>query len=403
MRRLLAIRDARIFLFGWSLSSFGDSAMFLVLGIWAKDLTGSNAAAGLVFFVLTLPSFLAPIAGLWVDRLRRRPLLIGAYSLEGLAVLSLLFVHDRSDLWLLYVVAAVYGACGTVAASARSALMTVILPRELLGDANAIFQTVREGLRLLSPLVGAALYAAFGGGAVAVMDASTFAAVILAVALMRTVEPRFERVEHRFVTEVLAGARHIFVTAPLRQIILSAGVALLVIGFAETLIFAVIDEGLDRPTSFLGVLSALQGAGSILGGITAALALRRLGDVWLVGLGLFLFAIGDGALASSNLALVLGGFFVAGVSVAWVIVGFGTAIQVRTPARLQGRVASAAETLVAGPQTFSIALGAMMISVVDYRLLVLVMSTVTALCGAYLLTRGPEPVAAEEPEAAIAA
>ena len=70
MRRLLAIRDARIFLFGWSLSSFGDSAMFLVLGIWAKDLTGSNAAAGLVFFVLTLPSFLAPIAGLWVDRLK---------------------------------------------------------------------------------------------------------------------------------------------------------------------------------------------------------------------------------------------------------------------------------------------------------------------------------------------
>jgi hypothetical protein len=40
--------------------------------------------------------------------------------------------------------------------------------------------------------------------------------------------------------------------------------------------------------------------------------------------------------------------------------------------------------------------------VVDYRLLVLVMSTITALCGAYLLTRGPEPVAAEEPEAVAA-
>jgi Major Facilitator Superfamily len=402
VRRLFAVRDARIFLFGWSMSSFGDSAMFLVLGIWAKDLTGSNAAAGLVFFVLTLPSFLAPIAGLWVDRLRRRPLLIGAYSVEGLAVLSLLFVHDRGDLWLLYVVAAVYGACGTVAASARSALMTVILPRELLGEANAIFQTVREGLRLLSPLVGAALYAAFGGASVAVLDAATFGAVIVAVALMRTTEPRFERVEHHFVTELLAGVRHIFVTAPLRQIILSAGVALLVIGFAETLIFAVIDDGLDRPTSFLGVLSALQGAGSILGGVTAAYALRRLGDVWLVGIGLFLFAVGDGALASSNLALVLGGFFVAGISIAWIIVGFGTAIQVRTPARLQGRVASAAETLVAGPQTFSIALGAMLISVVDYRLLVVVMSTITALCGVYLLTRGPEPVAAEEPEAIAA-
>jgi Na+/melibiose symporter-like transporter len=401
MRRLLGVRDARIFFVGWSLSSFGDSAMFLVLGIWAKDLTGSNAAAGLVFFVLVLPSFLAPIAGLLVDRLRRRPLLIGAYSVEGLAVLSLVFVHGRGDLWLIYVVAAIYGACGTVAASARSALMTVILPRELLGEANAVFQTVREGLRLLSPLVGAGLYAAFGGASVAIMDAATFSAVIVAVALMRTPEPRFERVEHRFVTELLAGARHIFHTAPLRQIILAAGVALLVIGFAETLIFAVIDEGLHRDTSFLGVLSALQGGGSILGGLTSARALRRLGDVWLVGLGLLMFAVGDFALISSNLTLVLTGFFVAGVSVAWIIVGFGTAIQLRTPARLQGRVASAAETLVAGPQTLSIALGALLISVVDYRLLVVVMSTITALCAAYLLTRGPEPVSAAE-ESAVA-
>ena len=403
MRGLFAVRDARIFLAGWSLSSFGDSAMFLVLGIWAKDLTGSNAAAGLVFFVLALPSFLAPIAGLWVDRLRRRPLLIGAYSVEGLAVLSLIFVHDRGDIWLLYAVAAVYGACGTVAASARSALMTVVLPRELLGEANAIFQTVREGLRLISPLFGAGLYAAFGGAAVAVLDAGTFLAVIVAVLMMRTVEPRFERVEHHLLSEILAGARHIVHTGPLRQIVGAAAVALLVIGFAETLIFAVVDEGLHRPTSFLGVLEVAQGAGAICGGLIAARALRRLGDVWLCGIGLLAFAIGDAAFASSSLVLVFVGFFVAGIGVAWVIVGFGTAVQLRTPGRLQGRVASAAETLIAGPQTLSIALGAVLVSVVDYRMLVALMSTIVALCAVYLLTRGPEPVAVEEPEAAVAA
>lgn len=402
MRRLFAVRDARIFLAGWSLSSFGDSAMFLVLGIWAKDLTGSNAAAGLVFFVLALPSFLAPIAGLWVDRLRRRPLLIGAYSVEGLAVLSLVFVHDRGDIWLLYAVAAIYGACGTVAASARSALMTVVLPRELLGEANAIFQTVREGLRLISPLFGAGLYAAFGGAAVAVLDAGTFLAVIVAVLMMRTVEPRFERVEHNVLSEILAGARHIVHTGPLRQIIGAAAVALLVIGFAETLIFAVVDEGLHRPTSFLGVLEVAQGAGAICGGLLAARALRRLGDVWLCGIGLLAFAIGDAAFASSSLTLVFVGFFIAGVGVAWVIVGFGTAVQLRTPGRLQGRVASAAETLIAGPQTLSIALGALLVSVIDYRMLVAIMSTIVALCAAYLLTRGPEPVAMEEPEALAA-
>ena len=74
-----------------------------------------------------------------------------------------------------------------------------------------------------------------------------------------------------------------------------------------------------------------------------------------------------------------------------------TAIQVRTPLRLQGRVLSASDTLVNTPQTISIALGAALIGVFDYRLLVVVMGVVVAACGAYLLTREPEPVAEKDP------
>ena len=87
MRELLRIRDARIFLAGWSLSLFGDWAMFIVLGVWAKDLTDSNTAAGLVFFALALPSLFSPLAGLVVDRVRRRGCSIVVYSTEALVVL----------------------------------------------------------------------------------------------------------------------------------------------------------------------------------------------------------------------------------------------------------------------------------------------------------------------------
>src|SRR3954463_5507582 len=97
MRNLLQIRDVRIFLAGWTLSQFGDWAMIIVLAIWAKSLTGSNASAGLVFFALAGPSVFSPLPGLVVDRVRRRPLLIAVYCLEAVAVLSLLFVNDRGD------------------------------------------------------------------------------------------------------------------------------------------------------------------------------------------------------------------------------------------------------------------------------------------------------------------
>jgi MFS family permease len=400
MRRLLRIRDARVFLLGWGLSMFGDSAMFLVLGIWAKDLTDSNAAAGLVFFVLALPSLFSPLAGLVVDRMRKRPLLIGVNLFMGVAILLLLFVHDRGDLWVIYVIAGLYGATGSVLYSARSAFMTQMLPRDLLGDANAIFATIREGLRLVSPLLGAGLYAAFGGGVVAIVDAVSFAAVAVAITFVRTPELRPVRDEHHFLTELAAGVRHVFATLPLKQIVLTTGVCLLVVGFAETLIFAVVDEGLHRQPSFLGVLESLQGVGAILGGITAARALRHFGDVRLVGIGMALFAAGDGTFATPSLPLVSFGFALAGFGLAWLIVGFVTSIQVRTPQRLQGRVASAADTMISTPQTVSIALGASLIGVVDYRMLVAVMAVVLTGCAAYLLTRGPEPIGAEEPAVA---
>jgi MFS family permease len=321
------------------------------------------------------------------------------YAAEAVVVLALLFVHDRGDLWILYAVTVFYGAAGTFAASARSAFMTVILPRELLGEANGLFQTIREGLRLVAPLLGAGIYASVGGGAVAVLDSVSFVAVVAALLLLRTPEPRFEREERHFVSEVLAGARHIVHTLPLRQIVVSAAVCLLVVGFSETVIFAVLDEGLHRPTSFFGVLSSLQGVGAIAGGLTAARMLRRLGDVKLVALGMALFAVGELTFISTSLPLVLVGIAVAGAGIAWLIVGFATAIQVRTPARLQGRVASAADTAVSTPQTISIALGAVLISAVDYRVLIAVEAFVTALCALYLATRraAAEPATAPAP------
>ena len=387
MHRLLGIRNVRVFVAGWTASVFGDWAMFIVLGVWTKDLTGSNSAAGLVFFALALPSLFSPFAGLVVDRLPRRPLLMWTYAAEAVVVLSLLFVHDRGDVWIIYAVTVFYGAAGTFAASARSALLTVMVPQELLGESNGVLQTLREGLRLIAPLVGALIYASVGGGAVAILDSASFVAVVIALGLIRLEEPRFEREEQHFVTELLAGVRHVFATLPLRQIVLATGVCLLVVGFSETLIFAVLDQGLHQPASFFGVLSSLQGVGAIAGGVTAARVMRRIGDVKLVGLGMGLFAVGDLSFVSHSLPLVLAGIACAGAGIAWLIVGYITAIQVRTPLRLQGRVLSASDTLVNTPQTISIALGALLTTLIDYRILVVLMAVVTSMAGAFLLSR----------------
>jgi MFS family permease len=387
VRQLLSRPDARLLVAGQLVSMFGDWALVLVLGIWAKVLTGSSAQAGLIFFTFALSTLLAPLGGYVADRVRRKPLMIGTHLVAALIVLALVFVHDRSDLWILYVVTFLYGLAGDVFSGARAALLRVMLPEELLIDANAVLQSSREGLRIVAPLVGAAIFAAFGGAAVAILDAVTFVVSALSLWALKVHEPKPEPQKDRFRTEVSAGIRHIWNTTALRQIVLGVALALLVLGFEETLIFVVIEQVLHRAPSFFGVLSSLQGVGAIVGGVTAARMLRRLGDTKLVGLGLVVFALGDAMFLIPSLAAICLGFAFAGAGLAWLIVAFGTALQLRTPLAIQARVSAAASVSVAVPQTLSIAVGAGLSTLVDYRVLIAVIVVVTAVSGLWLSSR----------------
>jgi MFS family permease len=394
MRTLLSYRDARLLLAGQTLSAFGDWAMLIVLAVWMKSLTGSSALAGLTFFVFAAGSLLAPLGGLLADRVRRRPLMIVSDCLLGAFVLVLLFVHDRSDAWLIYAVALAYGALGTVFFPARAALLKVMLPEELLADANGALTATREGLRIIAPLAGAGLYTVLGGSAVAVLDSATFAASAFFLSRMRVTEEKPAPSEHHFVREVTAGLRHVWETLPLRQIVGGVALALLVVGFAETLIFYVI-AALGKQPSFFGVFATIQGVGSIAGGVTAAAILRRAGDVRLVGLGLALFAFADLCLIVPSLPIVLVAGPIAGIGVSWAIVGFSTSLQMRTPLVIQGRVSAAADLTLSVAQATSIATGALLSTFVDYRILFGVMAAVVLTSGGYLLTRRePTPVPA---------
>jgi Na+/melibiose symporter-like transporter len=278
---------------------------------------------------------------------------------------------------------------------ARSALLRLMLPEDLLADANGALSATQQGVRIGAPLVGAALYAAFGGGVVAILDATTFVGSAVFLSLIRVSEEKPQPEEQHFVAEVMAGFRHVWRTLPLRQLVGGVSVALLVIGFSETLIFYVIAHVGEQP-KFFGVIATLQGTGAIAGGITAAAVLRRFGDLKAAGIGLSLFGVCTILLTLPTLGLVLIAFPVAGVGLSWLIVGYGTALQTRTPLVIQGRVSSAADLVSTLAQTTSIATGAALSTVVDYRVLLVVMAAVLGASGVYLATRrGGQAPAAE--------
>jgi MFS family permease len=401
MKTILRRTDVRLLLTGQSLSMFGDWMMIIVLGIWTKVLTGSNGAAGFVFFLFALAGVISPLGGLVVDRLPKRRLMIATHlALAGVMCL-LLFVHDEGDVWLLYLVTALYGLGGDIFASARQSMLKAMLPDELLGDANGALQSLREGLRLVAPLAGAGLFAVTGGRVVALVDATSFVLSALTLVALRFAEPPAAVKEHRFLREVTAGLGHIWRDRMLRQLTVGVGATMLVIGFSETLIFA-ITSALGRPASFIGVLGTLQGVGSIAGGVTSGRLMRRLGELRTAGLGIALFAVGDALWLVPSLPVVLAAMAVAGLGIVWAVVAIGTAYQRRSSQAMQGRVAGAANMLFTVPQTVSIALGAALITVIDYRVEVVVMGIGVALSAAYLLSRRREAPEAEQ-DVALAA
>ncbi len=99
-------------------------------------------------------------------------------------------------------------------------------------------------------------------------------------------------------------------------------------------------------------------------------------------------------LITASLPLVLAANAAIGLCVVWINVGAITLIQRRTPGALLGRVDAALEFAVIVPQAASIALGAALIAVVNYRILLLAMAIVIAASAVYLVS-GRDPAAGQ--------
>ncbi|MEO3780646.1 MFS transporter [Micromonospora sp. B11E3] len=384
MRTVLRRPDFRL-LFGALVASMAaESILLLALAIWVKDLTGSDGLAGATIFAIVAPMVLAPLVGWAVDRYPRRPLFVAA-NLATAALLTPLFtISDSGDVWLVYVVAALYGLSYLTVSALLSGLIRQLVPGELLADANGALQTVRQALRLVGPLAGAALYAAVGGWLLAALAMTGFGTAAAVVALLRVPETPPAGADLRWPAELGAGLRHLVGEPALRRALLGYGLGSLVMGFTESLIFAYVDQGLRRDAAFVGVLVAVQGVGGLVGGLLSADLVRRAGEVGVLAAGVMLFGPAALALAYPRLWLGVAALLLAGLSLPLIMVGLNTLIQRRTPAGLLGRVAAASEAVVSGPQAVSIGGGALLVGVFDYRLLFVLVGVATTAAGAFL-------------------
>jgi MFS family permease len=382
--RVVRDRNAGLCLTGVVVSGFGTSALWLASGVWVKDLTGSDGLAALCLLAMWAPTLAGPLLGTLADRVRRRPLLIGTSLLMAVLLLGLCTVDSPRGLWLLYAVLFVYGAVGVVHDAAESALIATAVDRSLLGDFNGLRMTANEGMKLLAPLAGAGLYAAYGGAGVAVLDSVTFLLATVVYAFLRVREDRPEPPEGGARGRTAEGVRHLWAHPVLRPLVLAGGATMLCAGVSGAMVYAVVDA-LGHSPAYAGVLYAVQGAGSVLVGLLSGPALRRLGARRFAASGIAVLAVAVALRAVPDDPTAWACSAAIGAGLPAVLIATLTAVQQETPGPLLGRVTATADALVYTPNVLGLAAGAALVERVGHRLPLAVLGAALAVTAATLL------------------
>ncbi len=242
-------------------------AAILAAGAGAYDL-------GVLTVALTLPgAILAWQGGGWVDRHRRRPLMIGADLVRAAALLSIpaAALAGRVTLPLLYAVATVTGIATVLYQLADHVYITDLVPRKRLLDANGKREAVDAVAEISGPALGGALVAWLTAPLAIAIDAVSFLASARLLGKIRkreTVRPA--PVATSFADDVRTGIHVVWRSTAIRALFLATATLTFCMSFMASLytLFALSHLGLTPAQ--LGVTIGCGGLGGLAGAALAS-------------------------------------------------------------------------------------------------------------------------------------
>ena len=256
--------------------SFSGTWMALLAQSWlVLELTGSGTALGTVVAMQFLPTMLlAPTGGMIADRFDKRRLITTTQSTAAMLALAmgLLTITGAMELWMLYVLAAMFGAVTALDNPSRQVFVMEMVGPDDVSNAVTLNSVVVNGARVIGPAIGGVLIATVGIGPCFLVNAVSFVAVIVALRLMRSDElhPAERTVRGR--GQLREGFRYAWSVTNLRTTL----IMLLVIGtitYEFTVTLPLLAEfTFGAGSSGLAAMTALMGGGAVVGGLVTASA-----------------------------------------------------------------------------------------------------------------------------------
>jgi len=404
---LLRNRDFRLLWAGQTISRAGTEVSVLALPLIAiQILDATTFEVGSLTAVETLPFLLVGLpAGAWVDRMRRRRVLIAADIGRLVALGSIPIASAFASITLvhLFVVAFVTGVFTVFFDVAYQSYLPELVGRDQLVDGNAKLAASESTAHVVGPGIGGALINWVGASTAVMADALSYAASFLCLIVIRTPAEVPDRGENptSLVTDIWEGLRFVWRENRIRAVAFCTATSNLFSAVMGAVVLLLMTRVLGFSGGKIGLIFAVSGLGAVLGSVIAPWLSRRFGigraillSIALGGIGPFLIAGSTGSLAAVTIAL---GFGIMSLTSVAYNINQVSVRQALCPRRLQGRMNASVRFMVWGTLPLGGFLGGALGSIIGIRATLWVAAVGQATAFLWLLP-SPIPTMKEIPE-----
>jgi DHA3 family macrolide efflux protein-like MFS transporter len=337
--------------FGRTISRFGDALDGIAFMWLMYKLTGSTLLMGTVMAVSAIPSLFGMAAGVLVDRMDKKKVMIWMDLMRGLSTSSIavLYMVGGLAVWHLYAFAFFNSICEVFSHPARSSAMQVLVRKEHYLASNSISQASGAAAEILGMGVAAAIIGLWGVGVAILIDAITFI-----IAAMSAVLASIDKIagEHAklslsvFFSELFEGLKIIKSNALIFiNIILGCLVNILLAPF-NLLMPVYSDKVLHAGEQGYSLMGIAIMVGIILGSIVVGQIGHRFKKSTLIISGFIAFGVCIGALGFvSSLIMAVAFSTLAGICLPIITATGMSVVQEHTPREKMGRVSSTMGTI----------------------------------------------------------
>lgn len=336
---------------GRTISRFGDAIDGIAFMWLMYKLTGSTLLMGTVMAVSAIPSLFGMAAGVFVDRMDKKKIMLWMDFLRGIstAIIGLLFMIESLQVWQLYVFAFFNSACEVFSHPARSSAMQVLVRKEHYLASNSLSQASGATAEILGMGVAAAIIGLWGVGIAILIDAGTFliAAFTAILANLENATTSDVKLSYGVFLQELFEGLNIIKSNALIFINITLGCLINILLAPFNVLMPVYSDKILH-SGEQGY--SLMGIGIMAGTILGALVLGQLGHKYkkstrIIG-GFILFGVSIGLLGLvSNLMAAVLICVVTGICLPIISATGMSAIQEHTPKEKMGRVSSTMTTI----------------------------------------------------------